>query len=139
MDLRDVWRLCAEHFPFVDHRRQFVSLRVEELGEGANSWDLHLVEGDGSTVLDDLLANSRKVLDSDGAREAAGAGTAQRFVAAVQRSVDTRMVVVSGDHVVETGRTPGLETPAEHRFVKAASTLDVVGVDGEMHDVVTHR
>lgn len=78
-----------------------------------------------------------QVVDRDRALEGSHTTAVQRLVALVQGAFDPGTLGRAGADPVEAG-PPRLEPPPEHLGVEPAGPVHVVGVDGEVHDVVGH-
>lgn len=77
--------------------------------------------------------------DADSAFEAAQAGAGKWSLPLLQRALQTAIVTDARPDQVEAGRSPRLKAPVEDHFVEGTRPFDIVGMDGEMADMVGHR
>src|SRR5579862_2518804 len=130
--------LLTEMSSLVVHGGHDVLLGVEELEQAADRRDLHVVVEDRAAVGHHGGADRGQVVDRDRAVEPPHAGAGQRLLPLVQRALDSRVGVGPREDAVEARRPPRLEPPSEDGRVEALGPGDVVGVNGEVNDVVRH-
>src|SRR5262245_61157294 len=104
----------------------------------ADADDLVFVEDDPAALGENRGSNGSEIVDPDGALVPGAPASGDRQRPLAERSVNAGVGGRTGMDHVEVGRSPRLEAPAEDALVEAAGSLDVIGGNVEMRDVVGH-
>jgi len=105
------------------------------VADAGNGESLHQ---DFRAGIDDQLACLVDVIDRERALETPSGDPIKKLSSLLERAAGSRVFVSTSLYLEEAGQTIGGERPPEHGFIKAATRLDVVGVDGEMAQVCRH-
>ncbi len=121
------------------HRAHPIAFRIVEIAARAHRRNREFRHADFPAGRFDGADRLVDIVDADGAFETDRPLPFHRFAPRVHSAQDAGILRVAGVNQVEAGRPPGLESPAEYRFVELSPTAEIVHVDREERDVARHR
>ena len=129
----------AVRFALVSHGAKNIAHGVLELRQQANRGNGRLFHDDVPAIFGDGFRDLVEIVHRDRAFETVWSALSARLLPFVHQSLDDGAFLVAGVHKIEILWLPGLQPPAEHRFIEAAAALNVVGMDGETGKIVWHE